>query len=110
MAKANSSEETPAASEAQTVRAETAPLTAYDVRCIVEEILKTHHSAPVREIISFDDLVARLPQGPRTLREEIKKGRIPAIRLPGARRLMFDWENVQRSLRRFERGGIEHTI
>lgn len=109
MAKAKSSKETPAAGEAQTVHDSAVPLTAYEVRRIVEETFKSYKIAPPREIIGFDDLVARLPLGARTLREEIKKGRIASIRLPGARRLMFDWDNVQRSLLRYEKGGIQHA-
>jgi hypothetical protein len=52
-------------------------------------------------------LLARLPISERTLREEIKKRRIPAIRLPGSRRLLFDWPSVQRSLLRFQTGGVQ---
>ncbi len=52
-------------------------------------------------------LLARLPISERTLREEIKRRRIPVIRLPGSRRLLFDWPSVQRSLLRFQQGGIQ---
>lgn len=55
----------------------------------------------------FDGLMAAVPLGPRTLREEIKKGRIPTIRLPGGRRLLFHLPSVERALLRFQRGGIE---
>lgn len=109
MLKAKNSNKTPAVSGTQTDREQTAPLTAEDVRAIVAEVLRAQNTAPPREIIGFDELVARLPQGPRTLREEIKRGRIPHIRLPGARRLLFDWQSVQRSLLRFEQGGIQHA-
>ena len=57
--------------------------------------------------LSFHALCARVPLGPRTLREEIKRGRIPHIRLPGARRLLFDWDAVRASLLRYQSGGIQ---
>jgi len=83
----------------------TAPLTAQDVRRLVEEILSQHQLAPRAEIISFDALCARVPISPRSIRTALKSGRIPHIRLPGARRLLFDWETVLLALRRFEKGG-----
>ena len=55
----------------------------------------------------FEGLLAAVPLGERTLREEIKIGRIPCIRLPGGRRLIFHLPSVERALLRFQRGGIE---
>lgn len=54
----------------------------------------------------FSGLAAAVPLGERTLREEIKKGNIPAIRMPGGRRLLFHMPSVERSLLRFQKGGI----
>ena len=83
------------------------PLTAATVRALVEELLRQHTTAPKSEIIGFDEVVARLPLSARSLRSEIHKGRIPHIRLPGARRLLFDWPAVLRSLNRFSHGVVE---
>jgi hypothetical protein len=55
----------------------------------------------------FTGLLLAVPLGERTLREEIKKGHIPAIRMPGGRRLLFHMPSVERALLRFQRGGIE---
>jgi len=55
----------------------------------------------------FAGLLAVVPLSERTLRAEIKKGRLPAIRLPGGRRLIFHLISVEKSLLRFQRGGIE---
>jgi hypothetical protein len=54
----------------------------------------------------FPGLLAAVPLGERTVREEIKKGRIPAIRMPGGRRLIFHLPSVERALLRFQKGGI----
>ena len=55
--------------------------------------------------LDFKQLCERLPLGERTLREAIKRRQIPFIRLPGARRLLFDWENVRAALLRHQQGG-----
>ena len=57
--------------------------------------------------LDFDGLLAVVPLGARTLRAEIKKGRLPVIRLPGGRRLLFHLPSVEAALIRFQRGGIE---
>lgn len=57
--------------------------------------------------LNFDQLCAAVPLSARTLREEIKKRRIPAIRLPGGRRVLFHFESVEKALLRFQRGGVE---
>ena len=58
--------------------------------------------------LTFIELCALVPLSERTLREAIKRGQIPAIRLPGARRLLFDRHAVEAALRRYQRGGIEN--
>ena len=55
--------------------------------------------------IGFDLLKQRLPYGTRRLRDLVKKGIIPSIRLPGGRKRLFDWTTVRASLKRYERGG-----
>ena len=55
--------------------------------------------------LDFKQLCERLPLGERTLREAIKRRIIPHVRLPGARRLLFDWENVRAALLRHQQGG-----
>ena len=56
--------------------------------------------------LDFPQLCERVPLSPRTLRAALKAGHLPKIRLPGARRLLFDWPAVQAALKRFEEGGI----
>jgi len=56
--------------------------------------------------LSFRDLLAVLPLSERTARAEIQRGRIPVIRLPRSRRLLFHWPTVEKALLRFQRGGI----
>jgi hypothetical protein len=60
-----------------------------------------------KDLTDFSGLMAVVPLSARTLRSEIKKGRIPAIRLPGGRRLLFHLPSVERALLRFQQGGIE---
>lgn len=54
--------------------------------------------------IDFPELAKRIPMCERSLREAIRRGRIPSIRLPGARRVMFHWPTVQETLLRLQRG------
>ena len=68
------------------------------------EALVAHHELC---LLSFKQLCARLPLGERNLREQIKRNRIPHIRLPGGRRLLFDWQTVHQALLRYQRGGVE---
>lgn len=55
--------------------------------------------------ISFNALLAAIPLSERTLREEIRRGRIPTIRLPGGRRLLFHLPSVTAALLRHQHGG-----
>jgi hypothetical protein len=77
-------------------------ISAQDVRALVEEILSRHNASPRDEIIGFDQLVARLPLGARSLRAAVKAGRVPAIRLKGGRKLLFRWSSVVEALSRLE--------
>jgi hypothetical protein len=54
----------------------------------------------------FPKLCADVPLSPRTLRELIKQGLIPHIRMKGGRRLLFHGPSVERALLRFQKGGI----
>ena len=54
--------------------------------------------------INFAELSRHVPLCERSLREAIRRGRIPSIRLPGARRVMFHWDSVQAALLRMQRG------
>lgn len=60
-------------------------------------------SASPPGFIDFTELSRRIPLCDRSLREAIRKGRIPSIRLPGARRVLFDWESVRAALLRNQR-------
>lgn len=79
---------------------------AEQVQRLIEGVLAQQYKGP--EIIGFTELCARLPLSARTLRTEIQRKRLPAIRLPGARKFLFDWVAVRNALKRFERGGIEN--
>jgi len=57
-----------------------------------------------RKFIDFPELARHVPLCERSLREAIRRGRIPSIRLPGARRVMFHWDSVQAALLRMQRG------
>jgi hypothetical protein len=57
--------------------------------------------------LDFRRLLDFVPLGERTLRDLIKRGIIPHIRVKGGRRLLFHTESVERALVRFQRGGIE---
>ena len=65
-----------------------------------------HKNAIPPGFVGFDALAAAVPLSARTLREQIKRGQIPTIRLPGGRRLLFHLPSVEKSLLRFQRGGI----
>jgi hypothetical protein len=54
----------------------------------------------------FDGLCAVVPLSPRSLRTAIKDGRIPCVRLPGGRRLIFHLPSVEKCLLRFQKNGI----
>ena len=54
----------------------------------------------------FKGLTEQRPfYSPRTWRALIKKGSIPIIRLPNARRIIVDLAAVDAALRRFTKGG-----
>ena len=68
---------------------------------------ETYHS--VVESTGFIDkvqLLQRLPISRRTLQEWIRLGLIPWIKLPGTRRIIFDWPAVEAALRRNQKGGV----
>lgn len=67
--------------------------------------MEFQQNAPVVGFLDFKQLCQRVPLSERTLREAIKRRQIPHIRLPGARRLLFDWETVRVALLRHQRGG-----
>ena len=52
----------------------------------------------------FPRLCQEVPLGARTLRDAIKQGWLPAIRLPNGRRLLFDPASVRSALLRLQTG------
>lgn len=70
-------------------------------------VTNRENSEPVHGFLDFAGICARVPLSERTLREAIKRRQIPHIRLPGARRLLFDWPSVQAALARYQKGGTE---
>ena len=79
------------------------------LRPLVEQIIREcvpAASHPPR-LIELPELLKLVPLSERTIRASMRRGWIPHIRLPGARRILFDPEAVHASLRRFEHGGLE---
>jgi hypothetical protein len=66
--------------------------------------LPPNQSASTPKFIDFAELSRHIPLCERTLRQAIRDGRIPSIRLPGARRIIFHYESVQAALLRMQRG------
>ncbi len=56
------------------------------------------------EFISTEELLRRVPFSRGTLRNRMKAGKLPWIRLEG-RKLCFHWPSVERALLRAQRGG-----
>jgi hypothetical protein len=50
-------------------------------------------------------VLERIPVCRRTFDEWLRKGLIPVIRLPRARRVLFHWPSVEAALRRYTTGG-----
>ena len=61
----------------------------------------------VTPFCDFSGLMEHLPMyGARTARQLVKDKIIPSIRPPGSRKLAFHIPSVERSLLRFQKGGI----
>jgi len=52
-------------------------------------------------LLDFKGLAARVPLSERALREAVRRGLIPSILLPGGRKRLFVWRDVEAALRRF---------
>ena len=62
------------------------------------------------EAASFIDekeLLKRLPVSRRTLWQWRETGKIPCVRLPGGRRVLFHWPSVEAALLRKQIGGAK---
>jgi len=66
--------------------------------------LPANQSALQPQFINFAELSRHVPLCERSLREAIRRGQIPSIRLPGGRRVVFHWDSVQAALLRMQRG------
>jgi hypothetical protein len=64
--------------------------------------LPPHQSASPSGFIDFATLAPRVPLCERALRDAIRRGHIPSIVLPGARKRLFWWPAVEAALRRFQ--------
>jgi excisionase family DNA binding protein len=53
--------------------------------------------------LSATQMLERLPVSMGTLRAMTKNGKIPAIRLKGHRRVLYDWDSVRAALLRAQR-------
>lgn len=76
-------------------------------RTSAEEVVEQIGQDSYHGILSLDQLRQRLPLSERSIRTAIRRRLIPAIRLPGGRKFLFDWDSVSAALKRFEHGGIE---
>jgi predicted site-specific integrase-resolvase len=65
----------------------------------------TENESGEPDFIDEKQLLARLPVSRRTLASWRKQGRIPFVRMPGARRVLYHWQSVAASLLRMQRGG-----
>ena len=55
--------------------------------------------------IDEKELLKRLPVSRRTLWQWRETGKIPCVRVPGGRRVIFHWDSVQAALLRLQKGG-----
>ena len=74
--------------------------------------LTAEPSAPVsrRELQGFINekhLLSLIPVSRRTLFEWRERGKIPCVRLPGSRRVLFHFPSVQAALLRLQTGGTK---
>jgi len=67
--------------------------------------LPPKESAQPIGFIDYSALRPRIPLCDRSLREAVRKGHIPSIVLPGARKRLFHWPSVEGALRRLQQGG-----
>jgi hypothetical protein len=65
------------------------------------------HEAKTGEdaFLDFAALKPRIPVCERTLRDWVRTGKIPSVKMPGSRRRLFFWRDVAAALRRHTQGG-----
>mgnify|MGYP000633943358 CR=1 FL=1 len=65
-------------------------------------------SAPAQEpgFIDEKELLARLPVSRRTLWQWREDGKIPCVRVPGGRRVIYHLPSVEAALLRLQKGGV----
>jgi len=63
-----------------------------------EQDQETNQRSP--EFISASQLLKRIQICKRTLQSWVKSGQIPAVRLRGARRVLYHWPSVESALLR----------
>lgn len=54
----------------------------------------------VPQFLDFKGIAQRIPLSERALRDAVRKGTIPSIKLPGGRKRLFLWKDVEAALRR----------
>jgi len=57
--------------------------------------------------IDENTLLERLPVSRRTLFAWRENGKIPCVRLPGGRRVIYHWPSVELALLRNQKGGVQ---
>jgi len=64
--------------------------------------------APAGETAFIDEkeLLNRLPVCRRTLTSWRKRGRIPFVKLPGSRRVLYHWQSIEAALLRMQQNGV----
>ena len=65
--------------------------------------LPPNQSASPPKFIGFIELSRHVPLCERSLREAIRRGHIPSIKLPSGRRTLFHLESVQSALLRMQK-------
>jgi predicted site-specific integrase-resolvase len=67
----------------------------------------TEYAGEESGFINEKQLLARLPVARRTLANWRKMGRIPFVKLPGSRRVLYHWKSVEAALLRMQRNSPE---
>jgi hypothetical protein len=68
------------------------------------EFVKESAKPSEDQFINEPEVLRRLPVSRRTLGNWKTSGKIPFIRLPGSRRVLFHWPSVEQALLRQQRG------
>ena len=68
---------------------------------------KAESKSAYADFIDEKQLLTRLPVSRRTLWQWRETGKIPCVRVPGGRRVLFHWPSVEAALLRRQKGGAQ---